>query len=113
MNSCPCVKWFRNFVIFAILVFIVIEVIEYLVFGSFLFFSSSALNYVIPTAILYSIIFGIVFAVAQCIFTPKSQVCRPYVSSFSSYEQKSGKKRDIGRRKKIVAKGSAKKRKRK
>jgi hypothetical protein len=100
-------------VIFAILVFIVIEIFEYLVFGSFLFFSSNVLDYAIPTSILYSIIFGIVFAVAQCIFTPKTRVCSPHVSSFSSYVQSSDKKRNIGRRKKIVAKGSAKKRKRK
>ena len=116
MDVCVFMKWFRNFAIYAVLVFLVMEIFEYLVFGSILYFSSAVMGYAVPTAILYSVLLGIVFSVAQCLFVQKSKNCS--CCGFSqnhpeSYVLGSSHNSSHPRRKKIVSKTRAKKKKRK
>jgi len=98
-------SWVYKFVIFTLIIFAVLEIFEYMVFGGFLYFASNLIGYILPTAILYSVLLGIVFATAQSVMMPGSTHPVRYVSvlphvSASKSRASAKKKKKAKRRKK-------------
>ena len=63
-------NWMVKFVIFSLIIFAVLEIFEFMVFGDTLYFSSIIMGFVLPTAMIYSLLLGIVFATAQYVLMP-------------------------------------------
>lgn len=74
MGSNMVQRWVANFAVSTIIVFIVLEAFEFAVFGGLLYFSSTLGGMVLPTAMVYSILLGVVFGTAQYVLSPSSSV---------------------------------------
>ena len=100
--------WISKFAVFTVIVFVVLEAFEYVVFGDFLYFKSVLAGYEVASAIVFSVFLGIVFATAQYVLCPRSSpACMPastkkvVMKRAAKKQRKSGRKRKAKKRAKI------------
>ena len=87
-------EWFSKFVVFTVIVFVVLEVFEYVIFSELFYFESVLAGYTIPSAIVFAVFLGIVFATAQYVLSPRQASYSPsYVSAKKVSSRKPAKKK--------------------
>ncbi|MFA5108619.1 MAG: hypothetical protein WC492_03760 [Candidatus Micrarchaeia archaeon] len=84
-------KWLKMFLVWAVIILIIGMAFEFLVFGTFFGMNSFVLGMFIPSAIVYAVLIGVVFATAQFAMQPKMP-CPSCTGSHAGYAKKAVKR---------------------